>query len=126
MNQDESLRAEIYRKLIEVAQAGKLITYSELAGSAGLTVGDKGQMKQLSKALEQIALAEVAGGKPLLMVVVIREDTNMPGGGLFKFAKDHGLMGKMDELTFFTTELQKVYQIWKNPLDRDSPSQPQA
>ena len=52
-----------------------------------------------------------AAGRPLLPIVVVRGDNNMPGGGLFKYAKRKKLQ-KGDDLTFFATELRRVYDYW--------------
>jgi hypothetical protein len=43
-------------------------------------------------------------------VVLVREN-NMPGAGLFKYARRNGLQ-KTDDLTFFATELKGVYEYW--------------
>jgi hypothetical protein len=103
----------IYQKLIGIAQAGKLISYSELACVPGLDMGRKEEMEELGRALDEIAIHEIAAGRPLLPIVVIRDDTKMPGRGLFKFARARGLLKIPDDLAFFSTELKRVYEVWK-------------
>ncbi|HEX3149658.1 MAG TPA: hypothetical protein VHR66_16400 [Gemmataceae bacterium] len=98
-------------RLIQAAKARKTITYGELGQAADLSLDTDDAMKSLGFWLDEIADAEVAAGRPLLPIVVVRGDSNMPGGGLFKYAKRKKLQ-KGDDLTFFATELKRVYDHW--------------
>jgi hypothetical protein len=104
------VNAAVYEKLIEVAQARKTITYGELGRLADLTLDNDEDMKELGFILDEIADQDVAAGRPLLPAVVVRED-NKAGAGLFKYARRKGLQ-KCDDLTFFVTELNRVYAFW--------------
>jgi hypothetical protein len=104
----------VYDKLIQVARARKTIPYGELARIADLLVESRDEIIILGLILDTIADQEVAAGRPLLPVVVVSEASNMPGGGLFKYAKRKKLQ-KGDDLTFFTTELKRVYDHWAQP-----------
>ncbi len=102
----------VHDKLVSVARAKGLVSYTELGHVADLDVADRAQLDQLVKILDEIALREVHAGRPLLPVVVIRADLQMPSKGLFKFAKKHGLMKDGDEIGFFSKELARVYAAW--------------
>ena len=102
----------VYDRLVSVAKACGLISYSELSKIIGLDLGRRADMEAMVTIMEEIALNEMQVGRPLLVAVVIRDDTKMPGKGLFTFAKEHGLQKDNDEVAFFTKELSRVYQQW--------------
>jgi hypothetical protein len=105
------VNAALYAKLIQVAKDRKTIPYGELAQAGDLSLDGEDDMKAFGFALDAIADQEVAAGRPLLPVVVVSGTTNMPGGGLFKYAKKKKLQ-KGDDMTFFATELNRVYAFW--------------
>jgi hypothetical protein len=102
----------VYQKLVQVAKARKSIAYGELAQTADVSIDGDDAMKVIGDILDAIADQEVAAGRPLLPIVVVSGKTNMPGGGLFKYAKRKKLQ-KGDDLTFFATELRRVYDFWE-------------
>lgn len=102
----------VYDRLVEVAKSRGLISYAELGRVVGLDLGRRGDSLEMVAILEEIALNESQAGRPLLVAVVIREDTNMPGKGLFTWAKKQGLQKSDDDIAFFTKELSRVYQQW--------------
>ncbi len=106
------INTAVYEKLIQVAKARKTIGYIELGKIADVTVDGEDGARDLGFLLDAIADQEFAAGRPLLAVVVVSEKTNMPGGGLFKYARRKGLQ-KTDDLTYFATELNRVYDYWK-------------
>ena len=101
----------VYRKLIQVAKDRKTLAYGELAHVADVTVESDDDTKILGLILDNIADHEVKAGRPLLPIVVVSGKTNMPGGGLFKYAKRKKIQ-KGDDMTFFVTELTRVYDFW--------------
>ena len=105
------VNATVYEKLTEVAKGRKTISYGDLGQAADISLDNDEGMKQLGFILDEIADQEIAAGRPLLAVVVVREDNNQPGAGLFKYARRKGLQ-KSDDLTFFVTELNRVYAYW--------------
>jgi len=102
----------VYDRLVAVAKSRGLITYAELGRVADLDISYLPDLDTLVRILEEIALNEIEAGRPLLVVLVIREDINMPAKGLFRFAKRHGLQKGNDDVAFFTKELARVYQAW--------------
>jgi hypothetical protein len=105
------VNAPVYEKLVQVAKARKTIPYGDLAKVADVLVESSDDMKILGLILDQIADQEVAEGRPLLPVVVVGEASNMPGAGLYRYAKRKGLQ-KTDDLTFFAAELKRVHDYW--------------
>lgn len=102
----------VFERLVQVARSRQTINYHDLASIADLTLDQAGdEIKTLGSILDEIAEADVAAGRPLLAAVVVRGDTNMPGSGLFKFARRRGLQ-KSDDITFFATELKRVHDYW--------------
>jgi hypothetical protein len=110
------VNATVYEKLIQIAKARKTIAYGELAMVADVLVEGDDDMKSVGFILDAIADQELAAGRPLLPIVVVSGKTNMPGGGLFKYAKRKKLQ-KVDDLTFFATELNRVYDYWAQAGD---------
>jgi hypothetical protein len=102
----------VYDKLVEVARSRSLIGYKELSGLVGLEMGRKSDLDEFVRILDEIAEHEIAAGRPVIVVVVIRDDTKMPGRGFFKFSKARGIQGDADDMAFFATELNKVYAEW--------------
>ena len=103
----------VYEKLIEVAKAKKTIAYEELAQAADLGLEIEDDMQSLGEMLDAIADQEIAAGRPLLPIVVVQAMGNKPGGGLFKYARQKGIQ-KTDNLTFFVSELRRVYDYWSD------------
>lgn len=103
----------VYDKLLSVAKARSQITYTELGNVADLDVSLAGQIDLLVQILDEIALHEIKAGRPLLPIVVMRADIQMPSKGLFKFAAKHGLLKDKDEMKFFAVELARVYEAWR-------------
>jgi hypothetical protein len=105
------VNAAVYTKLIQVAKARTTITFAELAAAADVSLDTDENAIAMGFALDEIADQEIAAGRPLLPVVVVQGDGNRPGGGLFKYARRKGLQ-KTDDMTFFVTELNRVYDYW--------------
>lgn len=105
------VNAAVYERLIQVAKARKTIPYGKLGQIGDVSMDTEDDVRELGKILDAIADQETAAGRPLLPVVVVRESNNMPGAGLFKYARRKNLQ-KTDDLTFFAAELNRVYAYW--------------
>jgi hypothetical protein len=101
----------VFAKLVEVAKARRTIPFTELAQVADMSLTSDDDTKMLGLILDHIADQDVREGRPLLPVLVVNPSNNMPGAGLFKYAKRKKLQ-KGDDLTFFATELKRVYDYW--------------
>jgi hypothetical protein len=74
-----------YNKLIQLARAGRLTTYSDIAPLAGLSMADDSDRDQMSVLLGEILRHEVALGRPLLTAIVVHKgNDNNPGEGLLR------------------------------------------
>src|SRR5947208_17200159 len=96
----------VLQKLIQVAKAKSTIQFVELGKVADMVLDNDEDIAALGHILDAIAEADVAAGRPLLPVLVVHGNRNMPGAGLFKFAKKQKLQ-KTDDLTVFATELKR-------------------
>lgn len=105
------INTAVYEKLIEIARSRQTISYGELGQVADVSLDTDEGMKNLGFMLDGIADQELAAGRPLLAIVVVSGKTGMPGAGLFKYARRKGIQ-KADDVTFFATELNRVYAHW--------------
>jgi hypothetical protein len=104
----------VCERLLQAAKEQRFVTYSELAAAISLSLSDASGLNQMSFLLEEIADHEIANGRPLLVAIIVSESNNMPGGGLFKYAKRKGLLkGRKNNLEFFLEEARKVHGFWK-------------
>ena len=113
----------IYARLTQAAKGRKFVSYGDLSSAISLSTTDAAGLNALSVMLEEIADHELAAGRPLLAAIIVNENTNMPGGGLFSYAKRKGLMKAKDKdtLTFFLTEAKKVHDFWASQPPADAP-----
>lgn len=74
---------EVRQRLIEVAQAGETITYTDLYGDPHVAHG------RASSDLGKISLSEHMAGRPLLSVVAVSKTKGRPSHGLFDLAMLH-------------------------------------
>jgi hypothetical protein len=104
----------IYARLTQAAMGKQFVSYRDLSAAINLSLTDAAGLNALGVLLEEIADHELAAGRPLLPAIIVNENTNMPGGGLFSYAKRKGLMKAKDKdtLAFFLKEAKKVHDYW--------------
>jgi len=71
----------------------------------------------MRKMLYEINQHEHEVGHPLLSAVVIYLDGNSPGRGFFTCAQELGVYkgsSVVEEMTFWVSELKRVYEYWAN------------
>src|SRR2546425_193963 len=110
----------IYARLTQAAKEGRFVSYADLSAAINLALTDAAGVNALNKMLEEIADYELAAGRPLLAAIIVNENSNMPGAGLFSYAKRKGLMKAKDKdtLAFFLSEAKKVHDYWSSqPTD---------
>lgn len=109
----EDIETEIRRILIDVARKSGTISYAELASRLTvypLPLNDT----RLFVVLDEISTKEVAAGRGMLSVVVVRKSLGRPSVGFFQLAKSLGrdLSNIYDPescLRFFAEELKRVH-----------------
>ncbi len=104
----------IHARLIQAAKAKGFVSYADLSAAISLSLTDAAGLNSLNEILEEIADHEIANGRPLLAAIIVNENTNMPGAGLFAYAKRKGLMKPKDKdtLAFFLAEAKRVHEYW--------------
>ena len=102
----------IYQKIISTAETKATVTYQELASVKGLTMNNPADRARLANLLGEISRFEHAGGRPMLSVVVVSKTSGMPGQGFFQLARELRVHDAKDDLAFFVSELNKVYEYW--------------
>jgi alkylated DNA nucleotide flippase Atl1 len=107
----------IYEALKQVARAGGLICYSEIAHLAGVDLNTGRGRREMGRILAEICQNEVRQGRPMLGSVVVRKDSSMPGEGYFRGAQRldrfHGECAA-EKQAFWTEEVQRVHEHWSS------------
>lgn len=111
------MHIEIYNRLIELARAGRLTAYSEIAPLAGLSMEIAEDRKRISQLLEEIAMHEFNAGRPMLTAIVVHlGGDNNPGEGFFAIATQIGRFSgsrqQIPRLEFWSRQVQEVYNYW--------------
>jgi len=117
-----SFQKKLHRQLVGVAKGPRgVISYRDLGVKNGIAVEDEFHFNDLAGQIGTVSQYELEHGRPLLSVVVVRNDTQMPGKGFFKFARSLGVMkttpqNELNCLTFFAEEHIRVRDYWKKRL----------
>lgn len=111
------MNTEIYNRLLELARARRLTTYSDIAPIAGLSMENEEDREILSKLLGGIVLHENADGRPMLTALVVhRGSDNNPGEGFFAVAEQIGRFGgsrqQLVRLEFWVNQVREVHDYW--------------
>jgi hypothetical protein len=107
----EKAKAEARHEMIERAQKGKTITYSELVEAID-TIKMEPHDPRLAHFLGEIAEEENEAGRGLLTVVVVHKfGDQMPGPGFFEMSKKLG-RNTHDPVKFWISELNLVRAQW--------------
>jgi hypothetical protein len=108
--------ALVYTELISAAKYRGTVTYQELAKLIGLPLRGSYMGREIGQLLGEISEDEVEKGRPMLSAVAVGVD-GKPGPGFFNLAKQIGkLLDDKDQNTFWRTECQELYKIWKVKL----------
>ncbi len=105
----------IRQKLLEIAAAGDITHYSDIAPLAGLNMGSEVDRIRMAQILGNISSAEYQAGRPLLSAIVVFKDEFRPGDGFFKLAERLGLYHGGDRDEYWVKELQRVRDYWASP-----------
>ncbi|MHB2026268.1 MAG: hypothetical protein ACYCPQ_06475 [Elusimicrobiota bacterium] len=106
----------IRNDLIVVAQARRMISYGELGRRYGFFIEpNQFENQELYRVLGEISTDEHQNNRPLLSVVAVRADTNVPGTGFFTLAQNLGFVVRLndeDKLHFTAEEMKRAHDFW--------------
>lgn len=103
----------LYAHLCEAARRGRVTRYSEVAPLVGLDMALSEDRNHISALLDEISRHEHQLGHPLLSVVVIHMEDNIPGNGFFTLAQALGQFDGRDRFMYFVEELRRVHDHWR-------------
>ena len=102
----------IYEELKRVARNREYTTYQKVGDLINLDMENPAHRNELAETLDEIPTFEHSHQRPMLSVVVVRSDKNIPGEGFFKLARQLGRYDGRDDLKFFVEELQRAWDQW--------------
>jgi hypothetical protein len=114
------MQEAIYGKLKEVAQARKLIAYSELNEELklGLDFDRPEDRRKIGEWLGEISEHEVKAGRPMLPAVVVHKEQDGtygdPGEGFYQLAKERNIFHGDNKYIFWVSELNAVHNYWSS------------
>lgn len=115
----QTARTWVKKRLRETARANSSITYGDLAAKVvqqGLLDEFEAFGAPMESMLAQINLEEQeVGNYPLLSVLVVKKDGNLPGAGFFRFARETGSSvgsSSKAQLDFWTREIGICHSYW--------------
>ena len=110
----------IYNRLIELARGNRSISYQKLSDQCnlGYDMHNPDDRNKIGSLLGEISTEEHGNGRPLISVLVFRDDTNIPGDGFFELAQKLGKYNGSDNQiakdNFFVSEFRNVCEYWQN------------
>jgi hypothetical protein len=111
------MHMDIYNELIQLARAGRLTTYSDIAHLAGLSMADDSDRDKMSALLGEILRHEAAQGRPFITASVVHKgNDNNPGEGFFAISSElghfNGSRDPLARLEFWVRQVQEVHGYW--------------
>ena len=104
----------IRAKLIQAAERGELVYYSDLALATGREMKGPHWAVHLGRILGQISAEEVEAGRPMLSAIVVSRDSKLPGEGFFNLGQElHRVDAGEDEAAFAGRQMRRVYEYWQ-------------
>jgi len=117
-----SLNDVIREHLEATARAEKTIAYTDLAVVLNDTIkGTTLDKVAINKTLKAIDRREHEEGRPLLSAVVLSSESNLPSQEFFDLAQELGIYDGVNDATFHTQELKRVYEHWRQVQGSDKP-----
>lgn len=108
---------DIYEELKRVAAAQTVTYYGQIAPMAALDMTRADHRKEMGQILCDISTHEHSQGRPMLSAVVVHAPGETAGGipglGFFELARELGVQGGEDNVTFFARELMRVHEAWR-------------
>lgn len=92
----------------------RTLTYGELLNKSGTGLVLPNDRDRMSDLLTQIFEYEHISRRPLLTIVVVQQQSGMPGEMFFKLTKKHKLMISENDIESQISELKEVVGYWQN------------
>lgn len=103
----DEAKAQAVEVMRAAARARDLVFYSQLvARISAIEMGPRDP--RVGKMLREVSEDEVAAGRGMLSVLVVRKSDSMPGKNFFTLASELGRDAR-DEMACWMRELQRVY-----------------
>ena len=110
---EKAMHQQIYERLVLVARQQDVVTYTDIAPLAELSMDNEADRLRIGGILGEISSSEYRQDRPLLSAVVIHRDNNIPGLGFFTLARELGLYHGDNDFMFFAQELRRVHDYWR-------------
>ena len=107
----EKAKEEARRHLILLASGQMNTTYKQLTDHIH-AINFRPNDPMYHRLLDEISVSEHQAGRGMLSVLVVREDTRMPGIGFYSLAISLDIQFE-DKDTFWICEFRKVTDYWK-------------
>lgn len=114
----------IRQYLISNASKGRLVYYGELVEQLDLpfNLRNTNERSELGVEIGNISIHEFSRGRPPLSCLVVRKDTNMPGGDFFKALCEESLEMVVPKTTIARQKLhremvEECHNFWKDPVN---------
>lgn len=105
---------QLRQRLIDTARRQNVMHYGPAADMLGITADRLDHCPELAQALDEVSTFEHEHGRPLLSVVVVRQEDSRPGAGFFKMATRNGIQtAGQDDDDFLVAELRRVHAYWQ-------------
>ncbi len=105
----EMVREAMRVELIEIAKAGRIVTYSELALLLPVYVHPGSYA--FTRLLGQVCSAEEEAGHGPLCALVVSKATGIPGAGFFRGMAERGYDAS-DPDAYWRAEVERVFAYW--------------
>jgi hypothetical protein len=107
------------RKELEQAATGRtVVTYGQLGSRVGVDLDDPAARTVLSSVLGEISDTEVKNGRPMLSVLVVQSESQVPGPGFFALGQ---LLSQVhdgeDQDTFAFRQMRTVWDQYASSAD---------
>jgi hypothetical protein len=111
------MNARIRNMLMRVARQRRNLYYSEVGQVLNFSMRNPFHRRESGRILGEISTEEHNNKRNLLSVVVIRRDTERPGHGFFRLAKQLGRQRQHeDDEIFYRNERNRGFHEWTNSL----------
>lgn len=112
----DEINDDLYSYLVEAAEAGRYVTYTEAGEIVGLTMRNPHHRRLIGQLLGQISTREAELGRPMLSSIVVNKDQKSKlGQGFYQLGEElrHKQVGE-DPDSFAKSEAAKTFEYWRS------------